>query len=103
MTHSHTEPGRMDISCKFLVNSSVALGYLAMVYSHDNDIHYLISENLDEEYISASLSGLSNKEYSVLLFTINDTGLPLEQPARYPNQVFIDDDPPDFLGMYLRP
>ena len=101
MTRSHTEPGQMDISCKFLVNSSVALGYLATVYSHDNDVHYLISENLNEEYINASLNGLSKKEYSALLFTINDTGLPLEQPASYPNQVFIDDNPLDFSGMYL--
>ena len=98
ITSSATESGQIDISCKFLVNSSLAMGYLAIIYSQDRGIHYLITEN--EEYVTNMLTGLTDGKYSVLLYTINETGLPFEQPAGFPQTVLIDNQD-DYSGMYM--
>ena len=100
MTSSDVELGWIDISCKFLVNSSIALGYFAIVYAKDGDVRYLITENSDEEYVSGMLTGLNDGQYSILLYTINETGLPLEQPASFPKHVVVINSQLDNLGMY---
>ena len=99
MTSSNIEPGWIDISCRFLVNSSIALGYLAIIYAKDGDVRYLITENSDEEYISGVLTDLNDEQYSILLYTINEYGLPLEQPAGFPKSVFINNSL-DYSGQY---
>ena len=66
------------------------LGYFAIVYAKDGDVRYLITENTDEEYTSGVLTGLNDGGHSVLLYTINETGLPLEQPAGFPKHVVIN-------------
>ena len=101
MTNSDIEPSWIDISCKFLVNSNIALGYFAIVCAKDGDVHYLmiITENTDEEYVSGVLTGLNDGGYSVLLYTINETGLPLEQPAGFPKHLVINSQLDNF-GMY---
>ena len=101
VTISDMESGQIDISCRFLVNSSLAMGYLAIVYSQEGDVNYLISENPpDQEYITSMLAGLSDKEYSAILYTIGKTGLPLKQAAGFPRTVFVDNQL-DFSGTYM--
>ena len=95
------ESGQINISCKFLVNSSLAMGYLAVVHSQDGDVNYLITENQDQDFVINMLSGLSDKEYSVLLYTIDKSGLPLKQAAGFPQTAFVDNQL-DFSGTYTQ-
>ena len=100
VTSSDIEPGQIDVSCKFLVNRSIAVGYLTIIYSLNGDIHYLIMETSDKEYVTSMLTGLISEEYLVLLYTINETGLPLEQPAGFPQTVLVDNQL-NYSGMYI--
>ena len=101
VTISDMEPGQIDISCRFLVNSSLAMGYLAIIYSQESDVYYLITENQDQDFMINMLSGLSNKEYYVLLYTIDKSGLPLKQAAGFPQTVFVDNQL-DFSGIHKK-
>ena len=95
------ESDQIDISCRFPVNSSLAMGYLAIVYSQEGDINFLIAENPpDQEYITTMIAGLFDKEYSVLLYTIDKTGLSLKQTAGFPQTVFVDSQL-DFSGTWF--
>ena len=90
VSHDDIQPGQIDISCKFIVNSSLAMGYLAIAYSEDGNVHYLIAENQNESLISMNmLTDLSDSEYSIQLYTIDKHGLPLEQAAGFPQNVII--------------
>ena len=55
-----------------------------MVYSQNSDTHYLITEH---QNFSNMLTGLKSGEYSVLLYTIDEHGIPLKQPAGFPQTV----------------
>ena len=66
------------------------MGYLAIIYSQKGDVNYLITENQDQDFMINMLTGLSDKEYSVLLYTIDKSGLPLKQAAGFPQTVFVD-------------
>ena len=69
------------------------MGYLAIVYSQEGDVNYIITENLpNQENVTSTLNGLSNKEYSVLLYTIEKDGLPMKQAAGFPQTIIFDNE-----------
>ena len=76
------------------------MGYLAIIYSQNRGICYLIMVNSGEEYVTSMLTGLNTEEYSVFLHTINETGLPLEQPAGFTQTVLVDNQD-DYLSMII--
>ena len=65
------------------------MGYMAIVHSQHGTSHYLITENQDEGNVTNILTGLSAGEYSVLLYTIDECGVPLKQAAGFPQTVII--------------
>ena len=91
VSYSDLQPGQINISCSFIVNSSLAMGYMTIVvHSHHDTVHYLITENQDEGKVINKLTGLNAGEYSVLLYTIDEHGVPLKQAAGFPQTVFIN-------------
>ena len=81
-------PGQVDISCEFLVNSTKTLGYVALIYDGE-DVNYLVTENTHQGVVTNYLKGLSGENYSTLLYAINESGLPLNQAAGFPINVFV--------------
>lgn len=87
VTKNEVVPDQIDIQCEFVVNSSKTLGYLAIVYSHDEKANYLIAENQHKGIVVNNLTGLDANEYSTLLYAITEEGLPLTQAAGFPRNV----------------
>ena len=83
---TQVSPGQIEISCNFIANRSLVLGHMAIVYSGDNDVNYLITENLNHGYTNNTLTGLRNKQYSILLYAIGENGLPSKQAAGFPKE-----------------
>lgn len=81
-TSNDLAPGQIDISCEFLLNSTKTMGYMAIVYSDDDDISYLVTENQNQGVVKNNLADLSGTNYSILLYTINEKGAPLESGSR---------------------
>lgn len=66
------------------------MGYMALVHSQYGTNHYIITENQDDKNVSDSiLSGLSAGEYSILLYMIDEHGVPLEQAAGFSQSVLV--------------
>ena len=86
ITASSSTPGQINIRCKFLVNSDLATGFLAIIHSNeDNDNpHYLITQNNNQALVLGSLSNLRRGTYTIILFTIGKDGLPLRRAAGFP-------------------
>ena len=74
---SDTVPGQIDISCNFLVNSTEVMGYIAIVYSGESNVKYLIVENDDQELVKGNLTNLTCDTYIANLYAIDQTGLPM--------------------------
>ena len=101
VSYSDLQPGQINTSCSFIVDSSLAMGYMAIVvHLHHNTAHYLIAENQDEGNVTNKLTGLSAGEYSVLLYTIDEYGVPLKQAAGFPQTIFVNQSS-SFTGMLL--
>ena len=81
-------PGQLNISCEFLVDNRTTLGYMALVHS-DDDVNYLVTANTNEGVVTNELYGLRSRNYTTLLFAINETGLPLQQAAGFPTNIAI--------------
>ena len=79
--------GQIDIKCTFLLNNSYVMGYMAIVFSENGDIHYLIEANRD--YSESTISSLNDNNYTVLLYAINNSGLPSTQAAGFPQNVHL--------------
>ena len=64
---------------------------MATVYStEDSDnVHYLITQNDNKESVLGSLSNLRKGTYTVSLYTLKEDGLPLRQPAGFPQNLSI--------------
>ena len=86
-------PGQLhvNISCEFLVDNRTTLGYVALVHS-DDDVNYLVTANTNEGVVTNQLNSLRSRNYTILLFAINETGLPLQQAAGFPTNIAIYGD-----------
>ena len=64
---------------------------MATIYSiEDSDnVHYLIAQNNNQEIVQGSLSNLTKDTYTIILYTLNQDGLPLRQPAGFPQNLSI--------------
>ena len=65
------------------------MGYMAIVHTQGGNPYYLITENRNEGTVTNMITGLSAGEYSVLLYTIDEHGVPLKQAAGFPQTVII--------------
>ena len=83
--------GSIIVDCK-LINGSEASGILVIAFSPTDasDIHYKVSASNvstsnDQRRIQAILSCLPGKDYHVVLYVLDETGLPVRHPAMLPS------------------
>ena len=76
------------------IDGSTAIGLLVIVYSltDDTDIHYLSGQVYDQ-MIEASVSGLTDSQYNVSIFVIEENGLPFSRVAVLPILIMIKKQP----------
>ena len=89
---SNNVPNQIEISCRFLVDNNVATGFLAIIHSveDNNNIHYLVVQNNNQDIIKGNVSNLRKDTYTVILYTLNDNGLPSRQAAGFPQDLSIN-------------
>ena len=77
-------PGELRVTGNF-IDRSTAIGLLVIVYSltNDSDVHYL-SGRVHSQMIEANMSGLTDSQYNVSIFVIEENGLPLSRVAALP-------------------
>ena len=93
--------GSIIIKCA-LINESQAAGVLIVAYSISDipDIYYRVVQrkNINQQEIQANISCLPGQSYNILLYVINENGLPQENAASLPltrsfnNQQSVDTD-----------
>jgi hypothetical protein len=89
--------GSIIVNCA-LINGSQAAGVLIVAYSISDisEIYYKVAQRNDEREIQAEISCLPGQSYNVLLYVIDENGLPLKKAASLPltrsfnNQQYVD-------------
>ena len=76
------------------------MGYMAIVHPRGGNPYYLVVENQNEGNMANMITGLSAGEYSVLLYTIDEHGVPLKQAAGFPQTVIIHQRSPTTSMLY---
>ena len=66
------------------------MGYIAIVYSGESNVKYLIVENDDQELVKGNLTNLTYDTYIANLYAIDQTGLPMRQAANFPQTVSVE-------------
>lgn len=82
---TNSSGSKVQVSCGFIEGSKAA-GALVIAYSATNvsDIHYEVIPRNSQQRVEATLSCLPGEKYNVLLFVINETGLPVSNAATQP-------------------
>ena len=79
--------GSLIVKCA-LINGSQAAGVLIVAYSISDipDIYYRVvrRKSIDQQEIQANISCLPGQSYNILLYVINENGLPQESAASLP-------------------
>lgn len=89
---SYSSPGEISISGNF-ISDSIAKAILAIVYSDScSGVHYIFSSlSIEEEKLTAAVSGLPSGMYNVSVFVVEDNGLPFNRSAITPRNITIID------------